>query len=309
MSASASPLIDPATLASELAGDCAPVLLDVRWRLGGPPGFASYLAGHLPGAVFVDLDRDLAGPPGAGGRHPLPGAAMFQAAMRRAGVNSGRPVVAYDDGDSIAAARAWWTLRYFGHQQVRVLNGGFSAWVAAGLPVTAAGPAAAAEPVPPGSPVTGDVPVSSEVPATLGAGTCDFTAVPGGMPVLDVDGAAELARSGILLDVRTAERYRGETEPIDPVAGHIPGALSAPVAGSMTAGGRFLPPADLAERFTALGAVAGRQVGAYCGSGVTAAHEVLALALAGVPAALYVGSWSGWVADPGRPVATGPDPG
>jgi thiosulfate/3-mercaptopyruvate sulfurtransferase len=309
MNASASPLIDAATLASELAGDCAPVLLDARWRLGGPPGVNSYLAGHLPGAVYVDLDRDLAGPPGAGGRHPLPAAAAFQAAMRRAGVSAGRPVVAYDDGDSIPAARAWWTLRYFGHQQVRVLDGGFSAWAAAGLPVTADAPVAAGEPVPPGSPVTGDVPGSSEVPATLGAGTGDFTAVPGGMPVLDVDGAAELARSGILLDVRTAERYRGETEPIDPVAGHIPGAVSAPVAGSMTADGRFLPPADLAEQFTALGAVAGRQVGAYCGSGVTAAHEVLALALAGVPSALYVGSWSGWVADPGRPVATGPDPG
>ena len=282
MNATASPLIDAGTLASELAGESAPVLLDARWRLGGPPGAASYLAGHLPGAVFVDLDRDLAAPPGAGGRHPLPEAAAFQAAMRRAGVSAGRPVVAYDDGDSIPAARAWWTLRYFGHQQVRVLDGGFSAWAAAGLPVTADEPAAAAG---------------------------DFTAVPGGMPVVDAAGAAELARSGILLDVRTAERYRGETEPVDPVAGHIAGALSAPVTGSMTSGGRFRSPAELAERFTRLGVTAGRPAGAYCGSGVTAAHEVLALALAGIPAALYVGSWSGWVADPGRPVATGPDPG
>ncbi len=282
MDAAASPLVDAATLAGELAGDCAPVLLDARWRLGGPPGAASYLAGHLPAAVFVDLDRDLAGPPGAGGRHPLPEAAVFQAAMRRAGVSSGRPVVAYDDGDSIAAARAWWTLRYFGHQQVRVLDGGFSAWAAAGLPVTA------------------------DEPVTAGG---DFTAVPGGMPVVDADGAAELARSGILLDVRTAERYRGETEPIDPVAGHIPGALSAPVTGSMTSGGRFRAPAELAERFSQLGVTAGRPAGTYCGSGVTAAHEVLALALAGISAALYVGSWSGWLADPGRPVATGPDPG
>ena len=140
MNAPLNPLVDAATLAAELAGDCAPVLLDVRWRLGGPPGADSYLAGHLPGAVFADLDRDLAGPPGAGGRHPLPDAAVFQAAMRRAGVSTGRPVVAYDDGDSIAAARAWWTLRYFGHDQVRVLDGGFSAWVAAGLPVTTDGP-------------------------------------------------------------------------------------------------------------------------------------------------------------------------
>ena len=129
------------------------------------------------------------------------------------------------------------------------------------------------------------------------------------MPVLDADGAAGLARGGVLLDARTAERYRGEAEPVDPVAGHIPGALSAPVSGSMSSDGRFRSPAELAERFAALGVMAGRPAGAYCGSGVTAAHEVLALALAGVPAALYVGSWSGWIADPGRPVATGPEPG
>ena len=278
----ASLLADPRALASELAGDAVPVLIDVRWRLGGPPGAASYQAAHLPGAVFVDLDRDLAGPPGAGGRHPLPDAASFQAAMRRAGVGARRAVVAYHDGDSLAAARAWWTLRYFGHEQVRVLDGGFSAWTAAGLPVTA------------------------DVPDTAPG---DFTAIPGGMPVLDSGGAARLARSGVLLDVRTAERYRGETEPVDPVAGHIPGAVSAPGTGSMTEGGRFRSPAELAERFAALGAVAGSPAGAYCGSGVSAAREILSLALAGVPAALYVGSWSGWVADPGRPVATGADPG
>ncbi len=304
MNAPLTPLVDAATLAAELAGDCAPVLLDVRWRLGGPPGADSYLAGHLPGAVFADLDRDLAGPPGAGGRHPLPDAAVFQAAMRRAGVSTGRPVVAYDDGDSIAAARAWWTLRYFGHDQVRVLDGGFSAWVAAGLPVTTDGPAVT------GEAASAEGPVAAEGPAAAPASRArPFTAVPGGMPVLDADGAAELARAGVLLDARTAERYRGEAEPVDPVAGHIPGALSAPVAGSMSSDGRFRSPAELAERFAALGAMAGRPAGAYCGSGVTAAHEVLALALAGVPAALYVGSWSGWIADPGRPVATGPEPG
>jgi thiosulfate/3-mercaptopyruvate sulfurtransferase len=282
MNAVASPLIDAATLASELAGDAPPVLLDTRWRLGGPPGAASYLASHLPGAVFIDMDRDLAGPPGAGGRHPLPDTAAFQAALRRAGVSAGRPVVAYDDGDSVAAARAWWTLRFFGHRQVRVLDGGFSAWTAAGLPVTA------------------DVP---DAPAG------GFTAMPGRMPAVDADGAAVLGRSGVLLDSRSAERYRGEADPVDPVAGHIPGALSAPVTGSIAAAGRFRQPAELAERFAALGATAGRAVGTYCGSGVTAAHEVLALALAGVPAALYVGSWSDWITDPGRPVATGPDRG
>ena len=263
------PLIDAESLASELAGGAPPVLLDVRWRLGGPPG--------------------------AGGRHPLPAAAAFEAAMRRVGVRTGYPVVTYDDGDSTVAARAWWTLRYFGHDRVRVLDGGFRAWAAAGQPVTAAEPSVAAG---------------------------DFTAVPGHLPVLDAAGAAAQARSGVLLDARAGERYRGEAEPIDPVAGHIPGALSVPTAGNVGADGRFLPPAELRQRFARLGvpviqgpgaSVPGPSpraaVGAYCGSGVTAAHEVLALALAGVPAALYVGSWSGWVTDPGRPVATGPDPG
>jgi len=309
------PLVDVGSLARELASGAPPVLLDVRWRLGGPPGIDSYRAGHLPGAVFVDLDADLSGPPGAGGRHPLPAAADFQAAMRRLGVRTGDPVVVYDDGDSTIAARAWWTLRYFGHDQVRVLDGGFRAWAAAGQPVTTQEPSVAAG---------------------------DFTAAPGNLPVLDAAGAAALARSGVLLDARAGERYRGETEPVDPVAGHIPGALSAPTAGNVGADGRFLPPAELRRRFAALGVpvdpVPGRPgapetgrpgaavpgltgsaaetgppitpaVGAYCGSGVTAAHEVLALALAGVPAALYVGSWSGWTADPARPVATGPDPG
>jgi thiosulfate/3-mercaptopyruvate sulfurtransferase len=310
------PLVDAESLARELAGSVPPVLLDVRWRLGGPAGIDSYRAGHLPGAVYVDLDADLAAPPGTGGRHPLPAAADLQAVMRRAGVRTGYPVVAYDDGDSTVAARAWWTLRYFGHDQVRVLDGGFRAWAAAGQPVTVAEPGVAAG---------------------------DFTAVPGHLPVLDAAGAAALARSGVLLDARAGDRYRGETEPIDPVAGHIPGALSAPTVGNVGADGRFLPPAELRQRFAGLGvslvpapgapgpepsppgtaanpsdaaanpsdaAASGpAAVGAYCGSGVTAAHEVLALALVGVPAALYVGSWSGWITDPGRPVATGPDPG
>jgi thiosulfate/3-mercaptopyruvate sulfurtransferase len=285
----ADPLIAVGTLAAELAGGAPPVLLDVRWRLGGPPGIDSYRAGHLPGAVFADLDADLAGPPGAGGRHPLPAAAAFEAAMRRAGVRAGRPVVAYDDGDSTVAARAWWTLRYFGHERVQVLDGGFRAWAAAGQPVTTDEPRVAAG---------------------------DFTAAPGHLPVLDAAGAAALARSGVLLDARAAERYRGEAEPVDPVAGHIPGAVSAPTLCNVAGDGRFLPPGDLRRRFAALGVTADQEpgdgsvaVGAYCGSGVTAAHEVLALALAGVPAALYVGSWSGWIADHARPVAVGPDPG
>jgi thiosulfate/3-mercaptopyruvate sulfurtransferase len=269
-------LVSPAALADELACGSVPVLLDVRWRLGGPPGLDSYGEGHLPGAVFVDLDRDLAAPPGPGGRHPLPDPAAFEKAMRAAGVSQDRPVVVYDDRDATAAARAWWLLRYHGHENVRVLDGGYQAWVAAGLPVSTADPAAE-----PG----------------------DFTARPGHMPVLDATGAASMARTGLLLDARAGERYRGEHEPVDPVAGHIPGAVSAPTADNVNPDGTFRSSAELAGRFAALGAEA--NVGAYCGSGVTAAHEVLALALAGIPAALYVGSWSNWITDPARPVATG----
>ena len=260
-------------------------LLDVRWRLGGPPGRELYDAAHIPGAAFVDLDKDLAGPPGAGGRHPLPATADFERAMRRAGVRDTRPVVVYDDADSTAAARAWWLLRYFGHPSVRVLDGGFRAWTAGGYPVVSTG---------------------QERPV-IAPGR--FTARPGQLGLLDADGAASVARSGLLLDARAGERYRGETEHVDPVAGHIPGAVSAPTAENVNPDGTFRPAADLAARFAALGASGDRPVAAYCGSGVTAAHEVLALTLAGVPAALYVGSWSNWITDPARPVATGPSPG
>jgi thiosulfate/3-mercaptopyruvate sulfurtransferase len=272
-------LVSVASLAADLANEPGPVVLDVRWQLGGPPGIDSYRRGHLPTAVFTDLDRDLAGPPGPGGRHPLPELASFQAAMRAAGVRQDRAVVVYDDGDATIAARGWWTLRYYGHQNVRVLDGGYRAWVSAGLAVTGAEPGPA-----PG----------------------DFTARPGHMPALDAAGAQATARAGRLLDARSAERYRGETEPVDPVAGHIPGAVSAPTTGNVNADGTFADAAELAARFAALGVTGdGTPIGAYCGSGVTAAHEILALALAGLPAALYVGSWSNWVADPGRPVATG----
>ena len=295
------PLVDVTSLARSLAAGQSPVLLDVRWRLGGtpgPPGITAYRAGHLPGAVFADLDRDLSGVPGPGGRHPLPEAETFQLAMRRAGVSDGRDVVVYDEADATAAARGWWMLRYFGHTRVRVLDGGYRAWATAGQPVAAGEDTA---------PRSGD-----------------FTARPGGMPLLDAGSAADLARHGTLLDARAGERYRGETEPLDPVAGHIPGAVSAPTTGNLLADGRFLPVPGLRARFGALGVVPARQsgpgqeggatgagvdVGSYCGSGVAAAHEVLALAAAGVPAALYVGSWSHWVTDPARPVATGPEPG
>jgi thiosulfate/3-mercaptopyruvate sulfurtransferase len=201
--------------------------------------------------------------------------------MRAAGVSQHRPVVVYDDRDATAAARGWWLMRHHGHENVRVLDGGYQAWLAAGLPVSAADPA--------GKPG-------------------DFTARPGHMAMLDAAGAGSMARTGLLLDARAAERYRGERELVDPVAGHIPGAVSAPTAENVNPDGTFRSAAELAARFAALGAGSvGSQdtVGAYCGSGVTAAHEVLALALAGIPAALYVGSWSNWISDPARPVATG----
>ncbi|MEU5111185.1 sulfurtransferase [Streptomyces longwoodensis] len=279
-------IISASELASALAGGNPPVLLDVRWQLsvakaaGEPPfdGRAAYAAGHLPGAVFVDLDRELAGTAGAAGRHPLPDLAEFGAAMRRAGVSSARPVVVYDGGQGWAAARAWWLLRWTGHPDVSVLDGGLTAW---------------------------EGPLSTDVPAPAEG---DFAPVPAAAGLLDADGAAALARSGVLFDARAGERYRGDVEPIDRVGGHIPGAVSAPTNDNVGPDGRFLPAEELGARFKALGAADGTEVGVYCGSGVSGAHEVLALAVAGIPAALYVGSWSEWSSDPSRPVAVGPDP-
>lgn len=276
-------IITATELASELANPAPPVLLDVRYQLGGPPGRPEYAAGHLPGAVYVDLDSELAAPPGPAGRHPLPGLDVFTEAMRAAGVRADRPVVVYDGGQGWAAARAWWLLRWSGHQDVRVLDGGLAAWQASG------GTLSTDQPVPPPG---------------------DFTPVPGALPLLTADDAAALARRGVLLDARAGERYRGEVEPIDPVAGHIPGAVSAPTTENVAEGGTVLRDASaLAERFASLGATPDAEVGVYCGSGVSAAHQVLALAVAGIPAALYAGSWSEWCADPSRPVATGPQPG
>jgi thiosulfate/3-mercaptopyruvate sulfurtransferase len=265
-------LISVAELAAELA---AFTILDVRYKLGGPPGPAALAAGHVPGAVYVDLDRDLAAPAGKGGRHPLPDAPAFAAAMRGAGVSNARPVVVYDDWEARAAGRAWWLLRYFGHANVRVLDGGWAAWRAAGQPVSTA---AAVPPI------------------------GDFVATPGGRPVVE---AADVPAAGVLIDARAPERFRGDVEPVDPVAGHIPGAVNVPTAANLDAGGRFRAPAELASLYAAVGAVPGADVAVYCGSGVTAAHDVLALELAGVRAKLYPGSWSGWITDPSRPIARG----
>ena len=280
------PLIE----ASELAGALTPmvsatVVLDVRWRLGGPPTYPEFLAGHVPGAYWVDLDADLADPPGRGGRHPLPDPDRLQSRLRSWGIDDDSRVVVYDDANATAAARAWWVLRWAGLDSVQVLDGGLAAWTGAG---------GALQPGPVDTRPTGTV-----------------TVTPGAMPTLDADGTARLAAEGVLLDARAAPRYRGEVEPVDPIAGHIPGARSAPTTDNVDGTGRFVPVDQLHERFARLGITddaAATPVGVYCGSGVTAAHTVLSLELAGRAAALYPGSWSEWITDPNRPVAVGPEP-
>jgi thiosulfate/3-mercaptopyruvate sulfurtransferase len=250
-------------------------LLDVRWALGDPDGPQHYLAGHIPGAVFVDLETELAAPPApARGRHPLPELAHLQKCARSWGLRSGEPVVVYDATGGLAAARAWWLLRWVGVADVRILDGGLPAWVRSGGELATGG-----EP----DPVPGDVELTS-----------------GNLPTTDADGAASW--DGLLLDARAGERYRGEVEPVDPRAGHIPGAVNAPTAENLTADGTFKTATELRARFAALGP---GPVAVYCGSGVTAAHQIAALAVAGIDATLYPGSWSQWCNDPKRPVATG----
>jgi thiosulfate/3-mercaptopyruvate sulfurtransferase len=267
--------VKPLLSAQELAAfEPRPTILDIRWELGQPSQRGAYESGHIPGAAFVDLEMELSGPPGAGGRHPLPDANVFQAAMRAAGVSNARPVVVYDSSGG-SAARAWWLLRYFGHARVAVLDGGLLSWRG---PLETGSP-----PIEPG----------------------DFTASPGGMPLLDAGGATRVAFEGVLLDARAPERFRGEVEPIDPVAGHIPGARNRPATENVDPDGRFRPAEELRAEFERLGVRDGIEVGAYCGSGVTAAQEVLALDLAGFRAALYAGSWSEWITDPERPLASG----
>jgi thiosulfate/3-mercaptopyruvate sulfurtransferase len=255
-------------------------VLDVRWRLDRPDGRPDFEAGHLPGAVFVDLGAELAGHgEPTDGRHPLPSRTDLEEAARSWGLDDGDIVVVYDDLGGMSAARAWWLLRQHGVADVRILDGALGAWRAAGLPLAIGW----AEP-PRGS-------------ITL--------AEPNGAGVLGIDDAASLPGVGVLLDARAPERYAGEVEPIDPRAGHIPGAVSAPTSENLGADGRFLPAEDLRERFAALGVSPGTTVGVYCGSGVTAAHTVAALAAAGIDARLFPGSWSAWSNHPDRPASTG----
>jgi thiosulfate/3-mercaptopyruvate sulfurtransferase len=270
------PLVSTAWLRRRL-GDPTIQVIDCRFRLG-EPGAAEVLwrEGHIPGASFLDVDRDLAAPPGEGGRHPLPGAASFQAAARRAGIGDDTLVVAYDEAAEGGAARLWWLLRHFGHTRVTVLDGGLRGWREEGGDLRAG-----EEQIEPG----------------------DFTAVP---PAADTASAEEIAAGdrAVLLDARAPERYRGDVEPIDPVAGHIPGARSLPFA-EIAPNGRFLAPDELRNRFEAAGTRAGGDAVAYCGSGVTAAILVLAGEVAGVgPLRLYAGSWSEWCGR-GLPVERG----
>ncbi|MET0997081.1 MAG: sulfurtransferase, partial [Marmoricola sp.] len=235
--------------------------------------------GHIPGAAYVDLDSALAAAPGPTGRHPLPDPSVLEEAMRASGVSADRPVVAYDDWAGRAAATCWWLLRWAGHPEVRVLDGGWPAWVQGGH----------AQSTEPRSPERGS-----------------FAVRPGQLPVLGVDDVLDLAERGVLVDARNPERYRGDVEPVDPVAGHIPGAVNVPTGANLADDGRFRSPEEL-RRIYAI--TEGHEVAAYCGSGVTAAHDVLAMAVAGIDATLYPGSWSEWVADPTRPVALGAPPG
>ncbi|QQS00427.1 MAG: sulfurtransferase [Austwickia sp.] len=279
------PLISPLELAALLRSGpgSAPLLLDVRWALGSDTGFDDYLQGHLPGAIFVDLMRDLSGVPGEdgrGGRHPMPHPDDFELDLAECGVDNGRLVTVYDEGNSYAAARCWWILRHFGKFDVAVLDGGISAWRAHRLPIEA---------------------------GLRNIEEGDFTLGRGVGRVLDAQGAALYAAEGVLIDSRPAQRYRGEDTSIDAVGGHIPGAINVPAASLLAADGSFLPPDALRQRFVDAGLTNGRPVAVYCGSGVSACLVALALCVAGIDeaAAVYMGSWSDWITDPSRPIETG----
>jgi thiosulfate/3-mercaptopyruvate sulfurtransferase len=272
------PVVSADWLADHL-DDPTLVIADVRWYVDGRSGEAAYDAGHLPGAIWVDLDRDLAGPSGLGpGRHPLPSPEHFAAAMNRLAIGDGDVVVAYDDAGGSIAARFWWMLTAIGHSAA-VLDGGISAW-------------------------TGEL--SNDLPSERPDSQFSVRPWPLGAAV-DAVAVDTLRRDddAIVLDARSSERFRGEPNPIDRRPGHIPGAVSAPWVENLDPEtGRFRSVNALRERFTGLGVRADRPAVCHCGSGVTACHNLLALTLAKLPSGrLYPGSWSDWSADPGRPVA------
>ncbi|XXT17325.1 sulfurtransferase [Sorangium sp. So ce429] len=280
------PLIDVPWLAAH-AGDPRVRVVDCRWYLSGRRGADEYARGHIPGAVHLDVDADLSGPAQAGpGRHPLPDAAAFARVLARAGVGTDTLVVAYDDAGGAIAARLWWLLRYFGHPGGRVLDGGLQAWTSAGHPLAT------------------DAPAIAEAPR--------MELAPGGAAVVDKAAVDRLRRdrSAVILDARARERYEGQSEPVDARPGHIPGARSAPFAENLRApSGPFRERDELERRYRDLGAIEAATVVCYCGSGVTACHDLLALATLGrADAILYEGSWSDWARDEALPAAKGPDP-
>jgi len=277
-----SPIVSPADLAARL-GDPAIRVVDVRWVLGNPGrGREEYDAGHIPGAIFLDVDTDLVAPNGPG-RHPLPSPETFRARLERAGIGTEHDVIAYDDVGGWVAARFWWMLDDLGHQRVAVLDGGFPAWVAEGNPVGLdAHPAPAAH----------------------------LELADHWTKIVDRAGVVSGLGDIVLLDARGGPRYRGETEPIDAVPGHVPTARHAPTDGNLGPDGRFLPADDLKARFTGLGAAGNNgPVVTSCGSGVSACVNSLAMRIAGLPdPILYPGSYSDWTRS-GMPVAVGPEPG
>ncbi|WP_414439838.1 sulfurtransferase [Burkholderia sp. 22PA0106] len=281
-------LISAGNLAERLAAAPDSVLVfDCRFDLAAPEaGTQAYAAGHLPGAVYLHLDRDLSGPKsGTNGRHPLPARDTLVAALAAKGLRAGQQVVAYDAQGGMYAARLWWLLRWLGHDSVAVLDGGLAAWQAAGQPLTPDVPA----------PKAGDFRAQAPL-ATV------------------VDAAAVVAnlasKSRLVVDARSPDRYRGENETLDPVGGHIPGAANRFFKDNLNAEGRFKSGHELREEWTGvIGQQPANNVILQCGSGVTACHNALAMEIAGLHnPLLYAGSWSEWSADPSRPVATGPNP-
>ena len=260
------------------------IILDCRFALDDPAyGYNSYQQGHIPGAYFLDLESDLSGPvhPGRTGRHPLPDPQQLLTRLRECGIHQHSEIVLYDDGPGAFAAHAWWLLLWLGkHQGLYLLDGGFKAWQEAGLPLAQTTPA----------------------PAT---GTLQGT--PNTRLTLDMPTLRQQLQQLILLDARALPRFRGEVEPIDPIAGHIPGAHCLPFTENLNADGRFLPPQTLQTRFATIVPLdKADQAVAYCGSGVTACHNLFALCLAGYPLIrLYPGSWSEWITDPQNAIALG----